>query len=118
MEAVREELVDRYGPLSEHGENLLAVASFRQLCRSVGVTEVTMGPQGMRMSPIHLRESGQMRLTRLYPRSKYRELISTLTLKPPTEGGRVGSGALRDPDLLAYCARILEDLVPMPVGAN
>ena len=59
VDAVRDELVDRYGPLGEQVENLLAVASFRQLCRSLGVTEVAMGPQGLRMSPIHLPESGQ-----------------------------------------------------------
>jgi transcription-repair coupling factor (superfamily II helicase) len=114
--AVRDELVDRYGPLGEQVENLLAVAEFRQLCRSLGVTEVAMGPQGLRMSPITLPESGQMRLTRLYPGSKYRELTSVLTLRPPTEGGRVGAGALRDRALLTYCAGVLRDLVPAPVG--
>ncbi len=112
VDAVRDELVDRYGPLGEQVENLLAVASFRQLCRSLGVTEVAMGPQGLRMSPIHLPESGQLRLARLYPGSKYRELTSTLTLKPPTESGRMGGAALRDRELLGYCSRVLEDLVP------
>ena len=113
VDAVRDELVDRYGPLGEQVENLLAVASFRQLCRSVGVTEVAMGPQGLRMAPIHLPESGQMRLARMYPGSKYRELTSTLTLRPPTEAGRTGGDALRDRDLLGYCSRVLEDLVPV-----
>ncbi|MEP6562990.1 MAG: transcription-repair coupling factor, partial [Nakamurella sp.] len=118
VSAVRDELVDRYGPLGEQVENLLAVASFRQLCRSLGVTEVALGPQGLRMSPIHLPESGQMRLSRLYAGSKYRELTSTLTLKPPTEGNRMGGDALRDRALLTYCARVLEDLVPAPVAVG
>ena len=116
--AVRDELVDRYGPLGEQVENLLAVAEFRQLCRTLGVTEVAMGPQGLRMSPITLPESGQMRLARLYPGSKYRELTSVLTLRPPTEGGRVGAGALRDRALLTYCAGVLRDLVPVPLGVG
>ena len=64
--AVRAELEDRYGPLPEAVENLLAVATFRQLCRSLRVTEVALGPQGLRISPIILPESGQMRLARLY----------------------------------------------------
>ena len=98
VDAVREELVDRYGPLGEQVENLLAVASFRQLCRSVGVTEVAMGPQGLRMAPIHLPESGQMRLARMYPGSKYRELTSTLTLRRRPKvgewaGPRCGTGS-------------------------
>src|SRR4029077_2794645 len=115
-----DELVDRYGPPGDQVENLLAVASFRQLCRSLGVTEVALGPQGLRMSPIMLPESGQMRLARLYPGSKYRELTSTLTLRPPTEGGRTGGRALRDRDLLSYCIAVLSELVqiPAPVGAG
>ena len=116
--AVREELVDRYGPLGEQVENLLAVASFRQLCRPLGVTEVAAGPQGLRMAPIKLPESGQLRLARLYPGSKYRELTSTLTLRPPTESGRVGADALRDRALLKYCAEVLQDLVPAPVSVG
>ena len=112
--AVREELIDRYGPLGEQVENLLGVASFRQLCRSLGVTEVAAGPQGLRMSPITLPESGQMRLARLYPGSKYRALTSTLTLRPPTEHGRTGAEALRDMALLKYCSEVLHDLVSQP----
>ena len=79
---------------------------------------MALGPQGLRMSPIMLPESGQMRLARLYPGSKYRELTSTLTLRPPTEGGRIGGEALRDRALLSYCASVLKDLVPVPVGSR
>ena len=68
--AVRAELVDRYGPLPTESENLLAVAAFRQLCRSVGVSEVALGPQGLRFSPLELAESAQLRATRLYPGSQ------------------------------------------------
>ena len=93
----------------------MAVAEFRQLCRSIGVTEVALGPQGLRMSPIVLPESGQLRLARLYPGSKYRALTSTLTLRPPTESERLGAPALRDRALLQYCTRVLDDVVPTPV---
>ena len=64
------------------------------------------------------RSPGQMRLARLYPGSKYRELTSTLTLRPPTEQDRVGSAGLRDAELLRYCARVLQDLVPQHVGQS
>jgi len=67
------------------------------------------------MSPIKLPESGQLRLSRLYPGSKYRELTSVLTLKPPTESGRVGADALRGRALLEYCAEVLQDVIPEPV---
>ncbi|WP_083786064.1 transcription-repair coupling factor [Nakamurella multipartita] len=116
--AVRDELTDRYGPIPEQVENLLAVAEFRQVCRSVGVTEVTLGPPGLRIAPIVLPESGQLRMARLYPGSKYRAAASVLTLKPPTAGGRIGAAALRDRELLTYLGRVLEDIAPVPAGAS
>ena len=113
IQTIREEMTDRYGPFGDQVENLLAVAEFRQLCRSVGVSEVAMGPQGLRMTPIKLPESGQMRLARLYPGAKYRELTSTLTLRPPAESERLGAPALRDRALLQYCTRVFNDLIPV-----
>ena len=110
--AVRAELVDRYGPLPTDSENLLAVAAFRQVCREAGVSEVTMGPQGLRFSPLVLAESAQMRAARLYPGSKYRQLTNTLTMRPPTESDRLAADTLRDLELLNYCEQVLHNLVP------
>jgi transcription-repair coupling factor (superfamily II helicase) len=108
--SVRAELSDRYGPLPDVVQNLLAVASFRQLCRTAGVTEVMLGPQGLKISPVILPESGQLRLARLYPGSKYRELTSTLTLRPPAVSDRIGAEPLRGTELLEFCASVLEGL--------
>ncbi len=112
IEAVRGELVDRYGPLPTESENLLAVASFRQVCRAAGVTEVALGPQGLRFSPLPLAESAQMRAARLYPGSKFRQLTNTLTLRPPTESDRLAADPLRDVALLDFCRQVLHHLVP------
>ena len=116
--AVRDELTDRYGPIPESVDNLLAVAEFRQLCRTAGVTEVALGPQGLRIAPVVLPESGQMRIARLYSGSKYRAATSVLVLKPPTVGGRMGAPALRDRELLGYLGRVLEDIAPVPAGVT
>ena len=110
--AVRAELVDRYGSLPTESENLLAVAAFRQVCRTAGVSEVALGPQGLRLTPLVLPESAQMKAARLYPGSKYRQLTHTLTLRPPTESGRLGAETLRDVELLAFCEQLLRTLVP------
>lgn len=116
--AVRDELTDRYGPIPEPVDNLLAVAEFRQVCRAAGITEVTLGPQGLRIAPVVLPESGQMRIARLYSGSKYRAATSVLVLKPPTEGNRMGTPVLRDRELLRYLGRVLEDIPPVPVGGS
>ncbi|WP_172832342.1 transcription-repair coupling factor [Nakamurella panacisegetis] len=110
--SVRAELVDRYGPLPTESENLLAVAAFRQVCREAGVSEVALGPQGLRFAPLELAESAQMRAARVYPGSKYRALTNTLTLRPPTESDRLAADTLRDRELLAFCEQVLHNLVP------
>ena len=112
IDGVRAELTDRYGPLPVESESLLAVAAFRQVCRSAGVGEVALGPQGLRFTPLVLAESAQLRAARLYPGSKYRQLTSTLTLRPPTESDRLAADTLRDSELLDFCAQVLRNLVP------
>ena len=112
IDGVRAELTDRYGPLPVESENLLAVAAFRQVCRAAGVGEVALGAQGLRFTPLVLAESAQLRAARLYPGSKYRQLTSTLTLRPPTESDRLAADTLRDSELLDFCAQVLRNLVP------
>ena len=67
MQEVASELLDRYGPLPDAVEALLAVARFRVLARSAGLTEVVLQGSAIRFHPVNLPESGQMRLARLYP---------------------------------------------------
>ncbi len=114
LESVRAELVDRYGPIPDPVRNLLAVAEFRRLCRSYGVGEVAVTPMGLRIAPIRLPESAQLRLARLYPGAKYRENTATLTLRPPAESDRIGAAALRDTPLLDRLGRVLSELLGPP----
>jgi transcription-repair coupling factor (superfamily II helicase) len=116
LDAVRAELTDRYGPFGDEVENLLAVATFRQVCRAAGIHEVTLGPQGLRFAPVHLPDSAQLRILRLYPGSKYKDATGALTLRPPTEGGRLGGAPVRDREMLAMCTQVLGDLAGQAVG--
>ncbi len=110
LEAVRTELVDRYGPLPDEVENLLAVAAFRQLARGAGLTEVVLGPQGLKFGPVTLPESAQMRFARVHPGSRYRETVHTLTLRPPTDGERIGAEPIRGRELLEFATKVIGEL--------
>jgi transcription-repair coupling factor (superfamily II helicase) len=118
---VREELVDRYGPLPLPVENLLAVAKFRQTCRAHGVTEVATQGASIRFAPLELRDSQLVRLKRLYPKALYKATVHMVSVPRPTEGGaggRIGAPALRDQELLNWCVQLLTSLAgaPVPVG--
>jgi transcription-repair coupling factor (superfamily II helicase) len=119
VDAVRAELVDRYGPVPPPVENLLAVARFKVLCRAYGITEVTVQGNAVRLTPLALPESAQLRLTRLYDRAHYKAAVSTVTVPRPKgvvkpDGSfaeaKFGGAPLRDIPLLNWCAEVLANL--------
>ncbi|MCW2605880.1 MAG: transcription-repair coupling factor, partial [Frankiales bacterium] len=117
VEAVRAELVDRYGPLPTPVENLLAVARFRAVAKSFGLTEVALqGSQGVRFAPLQLRESQEMRLKRLYPGTVVKPAVGT-ALVPVPKTARVGGQPLRDLALLDWARDLLEAVLGDSVGA-
>ena len=64
---VREELVDRYGPIPPQVDLLFAVARLREIVRRAGIAEVVTQGKYLRVSPVELRDSQVMRLKRLHP---------------------------------------------------
>ncbi|MEE1929435.1 transcription-repair coupling factor [Streptomyces sp. TRM 70351] len=104
--AVREELVDRYGPLPEPVENLLLVAGLRLLARSCGVSDVTLQGNRVRFGPVELRESQELRLTRLYPGSQVKASAGQVLVPRPKAGG-IGGKPVVGRELLAWTGEFL-----------
>ncbi|MDT7728699.1 MAG: hypothetical protein QOI21_5275 [Actinomycetota bacterium] len=118
--AVQDELIDRYGQPPAAVRRLLAVATFRHTCRAAGVTEVTNQGNTIRFAPLPLADSQMVRLKRLYPKAMYKEVTKTVSVPKPTEGpvgGRIGAPALRDEELLDWCAKLLTQLTKQPAAA-
>ncbi|CAO5246330.1 transcription-repair coupling factor [Frankia sp. AgKG'84/4] len=107
IDEVRGELVDRFGPVPEPVENLLAVAGLRVLARRFGVTEITAAGRQIRFAPLELRESQTLRLTRLYKGAVVKSTVRTVLVPAPTETGRIGSRPLRDRALLAWAGQLM-----------
>ena len=89
VDAVRAELVDRYGELPAPVEALLGVAGLRNLSRRHGIAEIV--PQGrvVRFAPVSLPESKQLRLQRLYPGSTVKSAVDQI-LVPKPDGDYLG----------------------------
>ena len=118
--AVVDELIDRYGPLPEPAERLVAVARLRLLCRHYGVTELAATGTGsattLRVSPLALPDSAQVRLTRLYPSARYRATTATVQVPVPRAADSVGAPRIRDTELLQMVADLLLALDGRPKG--
>ena len=118
--AVVEELTDRYGPLPEPAQRLVAVARLRLLCRHYGVTEVAATGTGsattLRVMPLPLPDSAQVRLKRLYPAAGYRATTSTVQVPIPRTGAGIGAPRIRDLELVQMVADLLLALDGRPAG--
>jgi transcription-repair coupling factor (superfamily II helicase) len=114
--AIREELVDRYGPLPRPVENLLEVARFRARARQAGLTDVTLQGSLVRFAPVELPDSARVRLTRLYPGSLVKAAVRTILVPRPTTA-RVAGTPLRDTELLDWAREVI-DTVVSPMAAQ
>jgi len=112
--AVVEELTDRYGELPEPAQRLVAVARLRLVCRGAGITEVSAPSAAtVRLSPVTLLDSAQVRLKRMYPAAHYRATTATVQVPIPRAGG-VGAPRLRDVELVQMVANLVTALQGKP----
>ncbi|MBY8887720.1 transcription-repair coupling factor [Streptomyces sp. PTM05] len=108
--AVREELTDRYGKLPEPVENLLLVAGLRLLARKAAVADITLQGSNVRFGPVELRESQELRLKRLHPRSVLKPATRQVLVPRPTTG-TIGGKPVVGRELLAWTAEFLTSVV-------
>nr|WP_229675967.1 transcription-repair coupling factor [Hoyosella rhizosphaerae] len=117
--AVIDELLDRYGPLPEEVKRLISVARLRLLCREKNVTDVLAVGTQVRISPIALPDSKQMRLKRLFPSAQYRPTSSQVQLPLPRGGrGTPADPRVRDNDAIAFVANFLSALDGEPKASE
>lgn len=114
VDEIRDELIDRFGPLPEEAESLLKVAQLRALAKSLKLTEVVLQGKHLRLGPVKLPESMQLRLTRLYPGSLYKTATNTVLVTLPTAAAwvpSVGGTEIVDTSLLEWATEAIENLV-------
>jgi transcription-repair coupling factor (superfamily II helicase) len=109
VEDIGAEWVDRYGPLPPAATGLLALARLRASAMARGIDEIAMSsvrPGGtrqpvVRVAPVILPASAQVRLRRVAPGAAYREEMSQLLL--PITDGEAAAEVVR---------RVIEELLP------
>jgi transcription-repair coupling factor (superfamily II helicase) len=79
LQQVRTEIEDRYGPpLPPQVEALFELASLRGLLVASGITEAATVAGNLRIKPIELEDSRQVRLQRILPEAEWRPETRTL----------------------------------------
>ena len=114
LRAAADEMVDRFGPLPVEVEHLMAVARLRNQARAVGVADILTQGTRIKLHPVELPDSKQVRLKRLYAGANYRAAAKTVQLPMPRESKAINSPNLRDMELLQWVADVLTDLLDAP----
>ena len=114
LTAAADDMIDRFGTLPIEVERLMAVARLRNQARAVGVSEILTQGTRIKLHPVELPDSKQVRLKRLYPGANFRAAAKTLQVPMPKEGGAkraLNAPNLRDMELLQWVADFMTDVL-------
>ena len=117
LTAAADDMIDRFGTLPIEVERLMAVARLRNQARAVGVSEILTQGTRIKLHPVELPDSKQVRLKRLYPGANFRAAAKALQVPMPKEGGAkraLNAPNLRDMELLQWVADFMTDVLDAP----
>ena len=109
LDAVAEELTDRYGDIPDQVRHLIAVSRLRRSAQRAGLSEVVAVGGNLRIAPAELPDSLQVRLQRLYPGA--RVFAQARSLSVPLLAG-VANAAGTDAELIEWVGGLLAAIFP------
>ena len=121
VNAIEEELLDRFGALPEEAQTLLGVAALRAFAKSISLREVIAQGKFVRLSPINLPESKQLKLARMYPGSLYKSASSTVLVALPKSSAwnpSESTAPIVDTSLLAWVTQVVTELTSTSKGSS
>ncbi|MFM2180580.1 MAG: hypothetical protein RL192_742, partial [Actinomycetota bacterium] len=121
VKAIEEELLDRFGALPEEAQTLLGVAALRAFAKSISLREVVAQGKFVRLSPINLPESKQLKLARMYPGSLYKSASSTVLVALPKSSAwnpSESAAPIVDTSLLAWVTQVVTELTSTSKGSS
>ena len=112
VKPIEDELLDRFGPMPEPVKTLIRIATLRASARKIGIHEMIFQGKNLKISPIKLPESKQIKLQRLFPGSLYKGPTNVALVALPTQkwsplGEKLD---LRDTSLIDWATGVLQEL--------
>ena len=111
LDAIVEELVDRFGELPEAASTLIDVARLRVRAKQLGLTEVVLQGKYLKLAPVTLPESLQLRLNRMYPGSLIKSATESILVARESGPNWQSTGDLGDTSILAWTVEVLNSIL-------
>ena len=107
LDAILAELEDRYGTAPDSVKTLIAVTELRQQANRLGLKDLNALGNQVKLSPVELTETDQVRLSHLFPGLRY--LASSKLMTVPTPMVRVNKAAQGEDGVTAAFDEPLRD---------
>ena len=112
LDAIVEELQDRFGEIPEPAQNLFAVARIRTFAKKLGLTEVVLQGKYLKLAPVELPESAQIRTQRVFPGSLIKAATKSVMVAKGTPLNLLpnsqGAGDVGDTSTLSWALDVLK----------
>ena len=118
LSEIKSELVDRFGEIPQPGIELLAVAALRLYAKSLGLTDIAFSGKHLRLTPVQLPESAQIKLARVFPGSIYKSATQILLVARPSSPNWIESAPIGDTSTLAWVDSVLKELIEPLVNSK
>jgi transcription-repair coupling factor (superfamily II helicase) len=120
VDAICEELVDRFGPLPKPAERLIRVAKLRIYLKSHGITDFAVQGKFVKVAPLAPTESLELKIQRLYPGSIVKSVTKVVMIaRPQSAAWESVSGEqeeeIVDTSLLDWAIELAENLLERPL---
>ena len=118
IDAIRDELIDRFGPLPAEAERLIRVARLRNYVKSHGITDFAVQGKYVKVAPLAPSESLELKIQRLFPGSIVKSVTKVLLIaRPQTAAWEAGDTAdeIGDTSLLDWATELAETLLERPI---
>lgn len=110
IDAVLEELVDRYGTPPEAVKHLVAISRLRRTAQLAGLSDVIATGSKLRIAPAKIPDSRRVRLERLYPGAKHFAQNDVILVPFPMPEGELPE----DAELIEWVSKLVTAIFPVP----
>ena len=116
INAIREELQDRFGPLPHEAQALLRIAQLRTYVKGHGITDFAVQGRFVKVAPLAPTESMELKINRLYPGSIVKSVTKVVLIsRPQSAAWESESDEIGDTSLLDWAFELAQTLLERPI---
>ncbi len=115
IDAIKEELVDRFGSLPHEAQALLQVAKLRTFVKAHGITDFAVQGRYVKVAPLQPSESLELKINRLYPGSIVKSVTKVVMIaRPQSAAWESAADEIGDTSLLDWAFELAQTLLERP----